>query len=422
MEGGGSFMSGDAPDDPEGHGDDTGPAARAWLPPEDRLWRHPSEIASHGLPRSPLTPFDASGDRVPHRRLRRPSLFATVAGVATVATATAVALLLADTSGTGTSRGASSAPADAVTVATSSEATAPLVSHDVEKIVKTLRPSLVELQPLNVSGAHMTGVVLPGSALVVTAASAVAGASEVDVVTADGKRHRGSVVGSDAHAGVAVVSTDGGLVPASFADEPVGPGDFALVACLCTAAPADASRHDTSPDAAMSTVTQVGTSVSVDSATSLVDAIEAEMPLGRAAWGGVLVDGHGRVLGVLDAVTTGSDSDPVGIFVPAPLAEGVAQELAQTRNVRHGWLGVQCSDGPLTGATVTKVMAGSPAAHAGLRTGDVVVAVGSHPIASFADLQERLYTLPPGQSVQLSVARNASDMAMSVTLADSPGS
>jgi len=418
MDGGGAFMSGDAPDDPDGHGDDAGSAA-GWLPPEDRLWRHPSEIARHGLPRSPLTPLVPETDGV-RRRPRRPSLMATVAGVATVATATAVALLVADTSGPGTDR-TTSAPADAVTVATSSDVTAPVVSRDVQHLVQTLRPSLVELRPKNVSGAHVTGVVLPGGALVVTAASAVAGASEVDVVTADGKRHRGEVVGADDHAGVAVVSTDGGLAPASFADETVGPGDFVLVACLCATAPSALPSHAATPDAAMSTITQVGASVKVANDTSLVDAIEAEMPLGHAAWGGVLVDGHGRVLGVLDAVTTGPGSDPEGIFVPAPLAEGVALELAQTRHVQHGWLGVVCSDGSLPGATVTKVMAGSPAARAGLRTGDVVVAVGSHTVGSLAELQERLYTVPPGQPVQLSVTRDTSAMVMDVTLSGSPG-
>ena len=83
----------------------------------------------------------------------------------------------------------------------------------------------------------MTGVVLPGGELVVTAASAVAGISQLDVVTASGKRMRGQVVGSDAHSGVAVISTTGGLAPATFADEDVKPSDIDIVACLCAQAP-----------------------------------------------------------------------------------------------------------------------------------------------------------------------------------------
>ena len=66
-----------------------------------------------------------------------------------------------------------------------------------------------------------------------TAASAVAGAKKIDVVTATGKRLLGQVMGSDACSGVAVISTGGGLSPATFADEDVQPDDLDIVACLC---------------------------------------------------------------------------------------------------------------------------------------------------------------------------------------------
>ena len=66
------------------------------------------------------------------------------------------------------------------------------------------------------------------------------------------------------------------------------------------------------------------------------------MPLGPTSWGGVLLDSHGRVIGILDGqMNLGNDT--IGLFVPAPLAEGVALELAQTHRVDHGWLGVECS-------------------------------------------------------------------------------
>jgi S1-C subfamily serine protease len=421
MDGGGSFTGGDVPDDPEGRSEEAGFESRGWLPPEDRLWRHPSEIARHGLPRSTFPLFDAGSERWQRHRIRRSSLAAGAAGVAAVAAAVAVALVVVDATGTGAGRGAIPAISpNAVTIATSSIANP---SHNVMQLVAALRPSLVEIEPTKGSAAHMTGVVLPGGALVVTAASAVAGVSDVDVITADGKRHRGHLVGSDSHSGVAVVSTDGGLTAAPFADEPVGPGDFALVACLCpTSGSSEERRADTAADAALSTVTQVGLGVAPQGGPVLVDAIEAEMPIGRAPWGGVLVDSHGRVIGVLDGVTTGDGADTLGVFVPAPLAQGVAEELAKSRHVNHGWLGVECSDMGPSGATVTRVMPGSPAASAGLRPGDVVVAVGSHPVGSLAELQERLYTVPPGDPVQLSVARGAGNVVMSVTLADSPGS
>ncbi|MGH6878583.1 MAG: hypothetical protein ACREHV_14570, partial [Rhizomicrobium sp.] len=48
----GGFTGGGNPDDPEGIGDEAGAPQRGWLSPEDRLWRHPSEVSGFGLPRS----------------------------------------------------------------------------------------------------------------------------------------------------------------------------------------------------------------------------------------------------------------------------------------------------------------------------------------------------------------------------------
>jgi len=424
MHGGGSFTGGDDPEDSEGQFEEAGSDSRGWVPPEDRLWRHPSEISRHGLPRSTFPLFDVASDRWQRHRIRRSSLAVGAAGVAAMAAAVAVALIVVDATGTGPIRGANPETSpNAVTIATSSATSTLSVPQNVRQLMASLRPSLVGIEQSGGSARHVTGVVLPGGALVVTAASAMAGMSRVDVVTADGKRHRGHLVGSDSHSGVAVVSTDGGLVPAQFADEPVGAGDFALVACLCsTAASGEGSRSDSAADAAMSTVTQAGLGVAPQGEPVLVDTIEAEMPLANAPWGGVLVDSHGRVMGVLDGVATGDANDTVGVFVPAPLALGVAQELAASHRLDHGWLGVECADAGSNGATVTRVMSGSPAAGAGLKPGDVVTSVGAHPVGSLAELQERLYTVLPGQAVQLTVKRSDGNVDMSATLAESPGS
>jgi S1-C subfamily serine protease len=295
----------------------------------------------------------------------------------------------------------------------------PIVGHDVMQLVASVRPSLVGLEPVGANGPfNMTGVVLPGGALVVTAASAVAGASQLDVITASGKRLRGQVVGSDADSGVAVIDTEGGLTPATFADEDVEPSDLDIVACLCAEQTSSPASSDEPAAAAVGMVEEVGTGVTVGGGIDLVNAIEAEMPLGPTSWGGVLLDSHGRVLGILDGQMN-AGSDTIGLFVPAPLAEGVALELAKNHQVDHGWLGVGCADED-GGAEVTTVFSGSPALKAGLKPGDVVVGVDTHPVNSVADLKERLYTVSPGTTVQLEVEHGASHRVVDVQLADTP--
>ena len=71
-------------------------------------------------------------------------------------------------------------------------------------------------------------------------------------------------------------------------------------------------------------------------------------------------------------------------------------------------------------AELTAILPGSPAAKAGLEPGDVVLAVDTHAVDSAADLQERLYTVSPGDPVQLEVARAAGTRAFTVRLAGSP--
>ncbi|HLM95921.1 MAG TPA: PDZ domain-containing protein [Acidimicrobiales bacterium] len=418
MERGSPFTGGDVPEDPDSTGDEAGAPQRGWVSPEDRLWRHPSEVSNLGLPPSVPSLFGSGADRWHRRRAQRASLAAGVVGVAALATTLAVVLSLVDTKGA-TSKadvvtGSNSVPASATSLTSM-----PLVGHDVMRMVASVRPSLVALEPLDASGpTHMTGVVLPGGELVVTAASAVAGAKEIDVVTATGKRLLGQVKGSDARSGVAVISTGGGLTPATFADEVVQPDDLDIVACLCDG-PQSPSSPSSHAAAAVGMVEEVGAGVTLDGGPDLVNTIEAEMPLGPTSWGGVLLDSRGRVIGILDGEMS-AGADTIGVFVPAPLAEGVALELANAHGVDHGWLGVVCTDQSEPGAEVTSIMSGSPASKAGLRPGDLVVAVGTHPVTSVADLQERLYTVAPGTTVQLAVERGTGTAVVPVKLADSP--
>ena len=428
MERGGPFTGGENPEDPDGADDEVGAPQRGWVSPEDRLWRHPSEISDLGLPRSASSYLPAGADRLSRRRALRTSLAAGVVGAAAIATTLAVVLTFVDTKATSTAlkqdtrAGTGSLPAS-----TTSLTSMPVVGHDVVQLVASVRRSLVGLERVGSDGpAHMTGVVMPGGALVVTAASAVAGASQLDVVTSTGKRLRGQVVGSDAHSGVAVISTGGGLSPATFADEDVQPNDLDIVACLCDESTSSSPPSDGPAAAAVGMVQEVGTGVELDGGINLVNAIEAEMPLGPTSWGGVLLDNHGRVLGILDGqMNLGNDT--IGLFVPAPLAEGVALELAKTHQVDHGWLGVECTDpvtpgsvGTTPGAEVTTILPGSPALKAGLEPGDVVVGVDTHPVDSVADLKERLYTVSPGTTVQLEVEHGASHSVVNVQLADTP--
>jgi S1-C subfamily serine protease len=417
MEGSGPFNFGDLPDDPDDSASDDDGLKPAWLPPEDRLWRHPSEVARHGQPPSAL---GALSGPVGRRERRFAVTAGVVGGAAAVVTAVVAvaAFTLTDSQGASSGARAVAGVSDAtlVTVPIVTGITAPVVV----RMVAALRPSLISISPVAGSrSAHMTGIVLPGGDLAVTAASAVGKASRVEIVISSGQHRWVRVLGRDPDSGIAVVSTGGGLTPANFADGDVEPGELTIAACLC-GSPAVAAAADPPAAVAVGEVRKVGASVTLSGGTHLVDSIEADMPLGPAPWGGVLLDGRGQVVGVLDARKS-TVTGRTALFVPATLAVGVARELASSHKVERGWLGIKCTDVPDDGgARITAIMAGSPAAAAGLHQGDVVEAVDLHRVSTLADLQASLYTSPPGTSVSVLLDRSGQDLVTTMTLAGSP--
>ncbi len=413
MESGGPFGFDEPPDD-FGPGDPDD-APRGWVHPDDRLWRHPSEL---GRADPPL------GGRP---RSWRPAtrLGTLVLGVAGAVVVTGVALAMTaggssgpDLTGPAVTGLDTSMVTEPVTPANTTAAPTAPVAPAVVQVVDSESASLVTLIPDGSGPAPLaTGVVLPSRTFVVTAASAVEEGQVMTVLTADGQRLRGVVQGVDAHSGIAVVQVSGPLVPADFVDEAVSANELAVTACRCdksTGTPGSPAE----PDVALGMVHAVGTPATDDGGPTLVDAIEAEIPLG-SAMGAVLIDDEGGVLGILDGERS-AGGDTFGYFVPAPLALGVADELAQFHHVDRSWLGVVCQDAGGAGAAITTVIPDSPAAAAGLQPGDIVEAVDSHAVSSLADLQGRLYPVLPGTELELTILRDGTIDTTSVTLGALP--
>jgi S1-C subfamily serine protease len=406
MESGGPFTFGDFPDDFGGGEGDPDQPSRGWLPPEDRLWRHPSETGS-----SPATAggLERDGEAAPRAGLRRTALAVGLVGVATVATAAGVL----------TVGGQHTTTATDTSVVTIGSSVA--IGPDVAKVVDDVQASLVSLVPAGTKNAELpeaTGVVLPGGTLVLTAAAAVVEGEHMTVLTSQGRRCKGVVLGVDDRSGVAVVRVGRRLVSGSFVDGSVSPRQLAVTACRCAPGSSLSAGTVQAPEAGVGMVRTEGSAAVDDGGPTLVDAIEAEVPLGSSAMGTVLLDDDGRVIGILDGERS-SGGDTFGYFVPSPLAVGVAVELADLHAITKSWLGVVCQD-EATGAAVVSVLPGSPAAQAGIRPGDLVEAVDSRQVSSLADLQAKLYTTPPGTRLVLTVIRSGAVTTMPVTVVAGP--
>jgi S1-C subfamily serine protease len=373
---------------------DAEPEWRGWIDPDDRLWRHPSELAT----RSTL----ATGTRPIHSHHPRATLL--IGAVATLAAVAWVIVLLSPPSDhVGLS--ASSDSASDVSVTTLS-----LRGNPAPTLAQTAGHSMVQLRAVTSHGVvSLVGVAVAEGGLVATTADGLAGLREISMISSDGRRYKASVIGVDDASDVALVSVPEDVPVAPFADDAaLSEGNAAMTLSVSPAVNGSVTLHCQD-----GTLTGIDTAIDAGWAEGMPAITSAVTPVNEQP-GDPLLNQEGQVIGLL--YTSGSSST----YLPTQLVLGVADDLRSTGRVVHGWLGVEGATAPGTvGARVAALMPGSPAAGL-LQPGDVVVAVGSTPIRSMADLRASLYVMPPRSTVGLSVLDGASTHVIDVTLGASP--
>ena len=163
--------------------------------------------------------------------------------------------------------------------------------------------------------------------------------------------------------------------------------------------------------------------------------IQTDAAINHGNSGGPLFDLQGQVIGVNAVVFSPSESGGsvgLGFAIPSNEARFVALQLARQGYVRRGWLGARIQDMtpamadslglPHTeGAMVVAPVPGSPAARAGIATGDVILAFGGREMADFRALSRAVATQEIGASVPVTVWRDGRPQALTVTIAERPG-
>jgi S1-C subfamily serine protease len=363
------------------------------LPPEDRLWRHPSEVAHAAAP-------ELAGDG------RRRRTFATVGLLSGLAGAAATVVSLA-------ALGAFTATVvERDTTGTTGPPTTTV--HSATAIATSVAPAVVEITAtFGFRTRRGSGVVARSDGLVLTSEQLVAGATSVSVTWPSGREETASVEGVDPMTGLAAVTVAGTGYPAATLDmTPPRPGDQAIAV--------SARSGGEAPMVVEATIHATSTHV-VTGDTVLIGLIETDSPVPDGADGGALVDGEGNLRGICVALA-GADA---GWAVPAEVALRVADDLRRLGRVDRGWLGIggepAAGDGAVpAGFAVAEVVPGSPAALVGLAPGDVVLSIDDHRVRSLADIREALALTRPGQTVALEVTRAAQTAVVEAVLSPTP--
>ena len=158
------------------------------------------------------------------------------------------------------------------------------------------------------------------------------------------------------------------------------------------------------------------------------DFIQIDAPINHGNSGGPLVDREGNVVGINTAIySPNGGSVGVGFAIPSDEAKAIVAKLQKDGSIDHGYLGVQIQ--PVTkdvadavglaktgGALVAAVTADTAAARAGLKSGDIITAVGSETVKTPKDLSRLVADLSPGAKESVSVWRDGKTIDLAVTV------
>ncbi|MEW5888241.1 MAG: Do family serine endopeptidase [Pseudomonadota bacterium] len=269
-----------------------------------------------------------------------------------------------------------------------------------------------------------SGVVVSDQGFILTNNHVIEGMDEIEVAISDGRKFKAKVVGSDPDTDLAVLRINaGGKLPAIVLSPPesVRVGDVVL---------AIGNPFGVGQTVTMGIVSALGRShLGINTFENF---IQTDAAINPGNSGGALVDSNGHLVGINTAIYSRTGGSlGIGFAIPVSLAKNVMEQIIQTGSVTRGWIGVevqeitaelaQSFDLPATqGALIAGVMRASPADKAGIRPGDILVAVNGQPVADPQTMLESIAALTPGQQAKFRLWRAGKDYEVDVTIGRRP--
>jgi S1-C subfamily serine protease len=317
-------------------------------------------------------------------------------------------------------------------------------SHAVIGAVEKVSPSVVNIEvhqslpvqslPGNRSGKTRSdegrerrgggsGFVFTPDGLILTNSHVVHDARRIEVTVADGRRMPATAIGDDPASDLAVIRIDEPLVgEPGLAAAVLGDSQRLRVGQLAIAI---GNPYGFQSTVTAGVVSALGRSLRSYSGRLIDDVIQTDAALNPGNSGGPLVDSAGHVIGVNTATILPAQGICFAIGINT--AKFVASRLLRDGRLRRSYIGVSAQTVPVhrrvvrfydlpkeTGAMVLSVEDGSPARRAGLREGDVIVALEEHPVAGVDDLHRVLTDVRVGVSCSLTVLRYTEKLELKI--------
>jgi len=278
-----------------------------------------------------------------------------------------------------------------------------------------------------------SGFLISQDGYIITNNHVVADADEINVVLSDNRNLRARLVGRDPLTDIAVIKIDGERFPAVRLgrSEGVRIGEWVLA----IGNPLDLGTTVTSGIVSAqgrSLNNLIGSNAGANSRWAIEDFIQTDAPINPGNSGGPLVNLRGEVVGVNSAIAS-----PTGLYagygfaVPIDLARKVADDLIRHGRVRRPAVGISVTPvvpedaevyglERIQGVVAQDFPEGSPARQAGVRQGDVIVAVDGRPVERVGQFQRMIATKQPGETVSLDLIRYGDRQRVEVRLTEAP--
>ena len=269
-----------------------------------------------------------------------------------------------------------------------------------------------------------SGVIYDKAGYIATNNHVVEGASEIIVSLPDGRTFKGKVLGADAVTDLAVVKIDAdNLTVADFGDSD----------SLQVGEPAIAIGNPLGMEFRGSVTAGVISALnrSIEIGERKFNLIQTDAAINPGNSGGALVNADGEVVGINSAKIAVSGVEGIGFAIPVNTAKPILDELAHKGRVARPYLGASLMDKDIAarygfeidlhgGIYLVKVVAGSPAAKAGIRPGDIILSFNGSKVASAVDLRKKLSECKVGDRVDVQIWRNDQTQNVVVVLEEVP--
>lgn len=268
-----------------------------------------------------------------------------------------------------------------------------------------------------------SGVIVSNQGLILTNHHVISSADSIEVALADGRKLPAKIVGVDPESDLALLKVEAANLPSiTFANpDQLDVGDVVL---------AIGNPFGVGQTITQGIVSALGRNhLGINTYENF---IQTDASINPGNSGGALIDTAGNLVGINSAIySRNGGSMGIGFAIPISIAQQVMNQIVEEGTVTRGWVGVEAQNmtpeladsfalPSASGALIAGVLPNSPAYHAGLKAGDILVAINEKPVINSASMLNLIAVLQPNKQATLKIVRAGKQLDVNILIGKRP--